>query len=125
MKKLFLLLLTLASTNVLFGVRPDNERTLSQTKNPANSMMSHFQLPAPQQTANQAQKTTTKAPKRDLFAHIQKRADMDTQTLPLQNVGAQTKPSTNRAVDKQQLLMDRVTTSAAAVILSQLKNMHN
>jgi hypothetical protein len=30
MKKLFLLLLTLASTNVLFGVRPTNERTQSQ-----------------------------------------------------------------------------------------------
>ena len=165
MKKLFLLLLTLASTNVLFGVRPDNERTLSQITDPITDHVHREPAIAQRQAAPNAdqfgrfrlmQAPQAQRANRDPAPHlipnifpmnlsqfndfqlapapqtqrapinIQTVQNMGTQTLPLRhNMGTQTLPLQNADTDRQQLLMDRATASAAAVILGRLKIMHN
>jgi len=143
MKKLFLLLLTLASTNA-FGARPDKGRTQSQITDPITdhvrrapaiaqapnaAQLGHFRLVQAQRAdrAPAAHLIPTRCPMNlPEFNDFQmapapqaERAPVNTQVA--QNIGTQTLPLTYANV-QQQLLMDRATASAAAVILFRLKH---
>jgi hypothetical protein len=115
MKKLFLLLLTLASTNVLFGARPGKGRTPSETTDPITDHVRREPATAQRPAA----------PNAGQFGHFRvqapqaQRAPVNTRTA--QNMGTQTMPLIYVNV-QQQLLMDRATASAAAVILFRLKH---
>lgn len=136
MKKVFLLVLTLASTNILFGARPYLEKTYSQTTNSDHHIMQRSgirrvakvndlqkllhqapqRVPAPQQTATRTPRTTTRV-QRDLFANILVPQDMETQTLPLRHTtGTQTQHLTNAAHTDRS-----VDVTAAAVIMTHLR----